>query len=251
MVVKSLPPSSRKVPTTNSTSLAQITKLEQALLGPTYNPNPLLPLLALARHETAEVVHKAIWALHRVFIKLIEDGRVGGLHQSSGEGDGDEEEGSAKDEDEARKVRVWARERMMEYVEILGGLLRDIEPALRVRQSVCLTGLMADREQSSALPLLFSLLPPLSSSTLSPNQPSIHTQYFRLILRHLLHPTSSMRGATARTASSSTADKWEMKSANQVDELDGILPTDVLKTAMEEYWAKYDDLRWMFFREAP
>lgn len=31
---------------------------------------------------------------------------------------------------------------------------------------------------------------------------------------------------------------------------EGVLPLDVLKMAYEEYWAKYDDLRWAFFREA-
>ena len=28
------------------------------------------------------------------------------------------------------------------------------------------------------------------------------------------------------------------------------LPSDVLDEVVEEYWAKYDDLRWAFFREA-
>jgi U3 small nucleolar RNA-associated protein 19 len=36
----------------------------------------------------------------------------------------------------------------------------------------------------------------------------------------------------------------------QVDEAEGVLPQDVAQTVQEDFWAKYDDLRWAFFREA-
>jgi U3 small nucleolar RNA-associated protein 19 len=37
---------------------------------------------------------------------------------------------------------------------------------------------------------------------------------------------------------------------NQVDEDEGVLPEDAASTVQEDFWAKYDDLRWAFFREA-
>lgn len=110
--------------------IKQISTLEASLLADLSDPNSLLPLLGLARHASPEVVHKAIWALHRVFIPLISSGRVGGLASTSlsprVSGDNEPEKGSG------REVKIWVRERMVEYLEILAGLLRDSEAALRV-----------------------------------------------------------------------------------------------------------------------
>jgi len=36
----------------------------------------------------------------------------------------------------------------------------------------------------------------------------------------------------------------------QVEDDEGVLPEDVANTVQEDFWAKYDDLRWAFFREA-
>lgn len=105
---------------------AQVQKLEASLGTDDFNPNPLLPLIALARHNDPQVVHKAVWALHRVFIKYIADGKVAGLS-------GDLVTPVKKPEVEGDvDVKGWIRERLLEYVEILGGLIRDAEPALRV-----------------------------------------------------------------------------------------------------------------------
>lgn len=118
---------------TKATYIAQISSLESSLLADLSDPNPLLPLLALARNESAEVVHKAVWALHRVFIPLISKGSVGGLIHANLEQNVAESVGSGDIEGgESRAVKAWVRERLVEYIRVLGGLLRDREAALRV-----------------------------------------------------------------------------------------------------------------------
>ncbi|KAK6904254.1 hypothetical protein I203_107770 [Kwoniella mangroviensis CBS 8507] len=215
-----------------SNALSQITKLESTLLSDEYDPNPLLPLIALSRHDDPQVVHKAVWALHRVFIKLIGDGRVGGLNgdltvkRSKLE---DIHEDNENDLNEEREVKGWVRERLLEYIEVLGGLVRDSEPALR----------------SSSIPLLFSLLPPLSTSFPS-STPLIHIPFFRLILSLLFNPKASLRGAKPK----SKGEGWKIVEANQVEEDEGVLPPDVIKIVIDDFWAKYDDLRWAFFKES-
>ncbi|OCF39139.1 U3 small nucleolar RNA-associated protein 19 [Kwoniella heveanensis CBS 569] len=221
--------------TSASSPLAQIAKLESSLIEGPYDPNPLLPLLSLARNDSPQIVHKAVWSLHRVFIKLIGDGRVGGLNgdltvrnsrdvQNNGETGVGEVEG-----DEEREVRSWVRERLLEYMDILGGLVRDSEPALR----------------SSSVPLLFSLLPPLSTSA-STSTPLIHTPYFRLLLHYLYNPSSSLRGAKPKNNGAG----WKVVAANQVEDEQGVLPSDVAKIVVDDFWAKYDDIRWAFFKES-
>ena len=122
----------------SSTAISKIAALETKLLSTPYNPNPLVQLLNFARHPAPDVVHKAIWALHRVFIRYIKDGKVGGISDtalrrrsnSALEAEDDQTEGM-----EAREVRGWVRDRLLEYVEVLGGLVRDREPGLRVSPS--------------------------------------------------------------------------------------------------------------------
>lgn len=211
----------------------QIKALEAKLTAAPADPNPLLALLSLARNADAAVVHKATWALYRVFGLLLAQGRVGGI---TGTG-GDESAASvaAGGAGGAREVKAWVRDRLLEYVAVLGGLLRDSEAALRV-SCAAWTELTP---QTSALSLLFALLEPLSTSAGVP----IHLAYFRLLLRALLFPAPSQRGSTA----SSSSKRPSVVAANQADE-DG-LPADVAAAAVDEYWAKYDDLRLFFFRE--
>lgn len=226
--------------------IKQIPTFEASLLADLSDPNNLLPLLSLARHAYPEVVHKDIWALHRVFIPLISAGKVGGLvstslaSRGSGEDEVDEVEVGS-----GREVKIWVRERLVEYLEILAGLLRDNEAALRVSQLLRLhkSGVKLTL-QSSALPLLFSLLPALSTS-------GVHTIYFRIILDALIYPTESLRGASPRkVGSSSTSSQWIVVPAHQVSEDAGVLPQDVIALVVDDFWAKYDDLRLLFFREA-
>lgn len=104
--------------------LLQVQKLEEALTAKPADPNPILALLALARHANPEVVHKAVWALYRVFGVQLAQGRVGGIT-------GPKERESAEVKD-GGKVKSWLRDRLLEYAAILGGLLHDSEAALRV-----------------------------------------------------------------------------------------------------------------------
>lgn len=110
---------------------ARIQALEKHLSRDTesFNPNPLLELIAFARHDDPRIVHSAIWALHRVFIKIIGDGRVGrAVLVSSAAGDQDEVDLRG----EGWQVREWIMQRLNEYVDVLAGLMRDSEEALRV-----------------------------------------------------------------------------------------------------------------------
>jgi U3 small nucleolar RNA-associated protein 19 len=191
------------------------------------DPNPLLGMLALARNPSAEVVHKAVWALYRVFGAQIAAGRVGGI-TGTGEPEVRAISGKEAKDGGAREVKGWVRDRLLEFVEILGGLLRDTEAGLR----------------SSALKVLFGLLPPLSAAAGVP----YHTAYFRILLRHMLAPTPSLRGARPAAATSSSSARWATVAANQEGE-DGVLPPEIAAEAVDEFWAKYDDLRIFFFRE--
>jgi len=205
-----------------------------------FNPNPLLELVSLARHAEPEVVHSAVWALHRVFIKLVGDGRLGrAIFKENSEDDEevDLDEGGGA-------VRDWIMKRLGEYVDILGGLLRDSEEGLRVGHLVESFRRILTL-QSSAVPLLFSLLPSLSLAASPPPGPAvIHIPYIRLVIRHLLFPSASLRGSKVQKGSLKTVAEY------QVEENEGVLPEDVANTVQEDFWAKYDDLRWAFFREA-
>jgi len=124
--------SAKEASSSKANPLEAIPHLEKACTASTYNPNSLIPLLALSRHSDPEIVFKAVWALHRVFIKYINDNRVGGIVDSPSRVRGGEEEGEeTKDEG---SVKGWVRDRLFDYVEVLGGLLRDSEDALRVRR---------------------------------------------------------------------------------------------------------------------
>jgi U3 small nucleolar RNA-associated protein 19 len=110
---------------------ARIQLLEKHLTkkADSFNPNPLLELVSLARHDDPQVVHSAIWALHRVFIKLVGDGRLGRASLRTNE---EEESDQVDMGGEGSQVRDWIVKRLGEYVDVLGGLLRDSEEALRV-----------------------------------------------------------------------------------------------------------------------
>jgi U3 small nucleolar RNA-associated protein 19 len=137
MALPKLPKSKASKPAStpkNATSLARIAQLESSLLEQTYNPNNLVPLIRLSRDNDPEVVHKSIWALHRVFVNYIQDEKVGGLTSAVLQG-GERDEGETQvvlEKEGGREVKSWVRERLLVYVEVLGGLLRDSEEGLRV-----------------------------------------------------------------------------------------------------------------------
>ncbi len=101
-----------------------IPSLESRLTGAAYDPNDLVPLTALARHADPAVAHKAVWALYRVWVRLVADGRTRRPQRSGGlEG----EDVAAADE-----VVRWTEQRLDEYVDILRGAVWDVEASLRV-----------------------------------------------------------------------------------------------------------------------
>jgi U3 small nucleolar RNA-associated protein 19 len=118
----------------HSIPILKVAQLEESLLAKPYNPNKLVPLVSLSRHDDPEVVHKAVWALHRVFIRYIGEGKVGGITSASSSDSGAkvEEHEAGQDRSGGKQVKSWVRERFFEYVEVLGGLCRDKEDGLRV-----------------------------------------------------------------------------------------------------------------------
>ena len=116
--------------TSTPAPIAHIAKLEAQLLAKPYNPNSLLVLLGLARHDDPQIVHKAIWALYRVFVAYINEGIVGQVRPLV-RGDAPQSTVS-REGDDATEVKHWVRDRLMEYVEVLSSLLRDSEENLRV-----------------------------------------------------------------------------------------------------------------------
>lgn len=71
------------------------------------------------------------------------------------------------------------------------------------------------------------------------------------MLNLFLNPVLSLRGASPRTGASSSqsSGQWAIVPAHQVQEDEGVLPGDVVELIVDDFWAKYDDLRWAFFRE--
>lgn len=226
--------------TDDDAAVKRIAKLEAKLTADPSDPNPLLPVIQLARHASPQVVHKAVWALHRMFILLIGQRRVAELEASRAE--------------EIDPVKAWAKDRLDEYIDILASLLRDEEEALRVSRLAGALAAQSLNRQASGLKLLFALLPAFSAAISGPSRKVVHMPLLRRILTATLDPEPSMRGAQVRdrsAASSSThTSPWTIDSESQIDLESGILPDDVTQLLAEEYWAKYDDLRWAFFREA-
>jgi len=222
--------------TPSSEELGTIASLEAKLTSPKYNPNPLLELLSRTRYSSAEVVHKAIWSLYRVFAKFIADGRLQRVpNRRSGDADGGTD-GASVAADTANQVVHWVEQRFQEYVDSLSGLLRDSEPSLR----------------ASSIKILVNLLQPLSASISTTSGSSvIAIPHLRRLLDALLFPTPSLRGA--KSVKPSGGPSWKSVADNQYkpggeDAVDGEVPKDVLDVVVK-HLTDYDDLRWAFFRE--
>lgn len=71
----------------------------------------------------------------------------------------------------------------------------------------------------------------------------IHIPYFRILVGYLLSPPLSQRGAASASPDDAVEDNQEGE--------EGELPLDVAGMAVDDYWAKHDDLRLFFFREIP
>ncbi|KAI5452760.1 Maturation and nuclear export of 40S ribosomal subunits interacting protein [Naganishia albida] len=250
MVASSLPSKAyRQAATANSTAsqIAKITEYETQLTSAVkkteFNPNALIPLTALARHESPEVVHKAVWALYRAWVKILSDGHLVPT-PAGGQGDAARSKNGSEDESPeaaAAAVQKWMMDRLNEYLEILAGLLRDSEPSLR----------------KSAATLSFSVLPPISVSLSNQvGKQIISMPHISRLLQTLIHETQSLRGAKpskkASTSSDPTKGRWQVVEDHQYHykgEVETeLLPTDVADEVARKL-ADYDDLRWAFFRE--
>ena len=114
----SLPPTKKR----KTSHVAHIERLEETLvssLSKSSSLNPLADFTNLAATLTdSHDLHKAIYAIYRVFVLIIDSNR---LCSTSGEGD------------EVKVVRSWLNERLAEYTSLLCGCLRNDEKAIRVR----------------------------------------------------------------------------------------------------------------------
>jgi U3 small nucleolar RNA-associated protein 19 len=80
--------------------------------------NPLVDLLDIAHNTVdAQTASKGIWALYRVFVVIMTHDLLLNVSGS----------------DESQAVRVWLQEKLNAYVTLLVGLMKDEEPALKVR----------------------------------------------------------------------------------------------------------------------
>ena len=78
--------------------------------------NPLADLLELTvSYEDPQLTLKGIYAMYRVFVILIDSGRLG-----------------PHSDEEAKVVREWISDRLSEFSDFLFGLLKDEETTLRV-----------------------------------------------------------------------------------------------------------------------
>ncbi|KAL1734209.1 CBF/Mak21 family-domain-containing protein [Schizophyllum commune] len=153
----SLPPPSKKRKIQESQTIKEAQRLEQILtdaINTNTSLNPLADLVDLAASaKDARDVSKTIYALYRVFVLLINEGKL--------EVDGTEA---------AAAVKTWIREQMNRYVNVLGALFNHEEKTIRL----------------SALQILFSLQKHLSSSISAPSKPQFHVSHFKRIVSFLL-----------------------------------------------------------------
>lgn len=135
MPIRSLPSESAERPSkkrklsatkgiTSKTIAALESQLTSAVLpdsnsNSTTTLNPLVDLYTVALNVgiSAADTLKAIWALYRVWVVVIDSGKMRG--------------GKSEDEN-VQVVKAWLWERLNEYVDLLCGSLKDEEKVLRV-----------------------------------------------------------------------------------------------------------------------
>ena len=118
----SLPPPSKKRKINWDENAQNIKQLEDKLTNSVAHNtslNPLADLLTLAQNlEDPHDTSKAIYALYRVFVVIITNGKL-----------------ALGGDETAKVVKAWIWDRLQTYVDYLGGLLQDDEKFLRVRQT--------------------------------------------------------------------------------------------------------------------
>jgi U3 small nucleolar RNA-associated protein 19 len=176
--LRSLPPPTKKRKISDESDLIESIRVTEeeltTALANNTSINALADLVNVATHtEGAEATSKAIYALYRIFVLVINDEKL-----------------RPQVDESSKAIRSWIWERLNTYVGFLGGLLQDEEKMLRM----------------SALQILFSLLKHLSSSATSPgahNEPQLHVNYFRKLIGFLLLCPPSTRSASSSNTSRS------------------------------------------------
>lgn len=209
-VLSSLPPTKKR----KTSHAANIEHIEEALtsaLSKSASLNPLADLTSLAATLTnSQDLHKAIYALYRVFALIIDSNRFCSKN----------EEG-----EEAKVVRSWLNERLTEYTAVLCKCLKNDQKGIRVRSNHpwILSHPNGFHFQTSALEILFSILKHLSESfSKTTSQPQFHVSYFRKVVNGILI----------------------------VDVDDGRLDPDVRDHFLATWFSIHDDVRWFFLRES-
>ena len=224
----SLPPPSKKRKINRDDNAQNIKQLEDKLTNAVANNtslNPLADLLSLTQNvEDPHDTSKAIYALYRVFVVIITNGKLG-----------------LGGDETAKVVKAWIWDRLQTYVDFLGGLLQDDEKFLRVRPNSPIFKNKfhcANRQPKvSALQIMFSLLKSLSTSYTKSShptkpQPQFHTSHFRKIVSSLLLcPPSKRKSSTPKAEG-------------------GLLDGDVLDLFYDAWFSVHDDIRWFFLRES-
>jgi U3 small nucleolar RNA-associated protein 19 len=170
-----------------------IVQLEAALEAAPTDLNPLADLIgALDAAQSPRVIHAAAYALHRIFSRLIRQGR---LH------------GRLKSGDEAVKtVREWLKARWTEYTDALCRLLAHSDGTIRVSSTtrdffigscVCLTYW---EQKLSVHSILLDFVRVEAERLTSLQNPPAHqfaSHLFRKIVRALLIPVEETGAVTA------------------------------------------------------
>ncbi|TCD67592.1 hypothetical protein EIP91_012222 [Steccherinum ochraceum] len=216
----SLPPSHKKRKLNSEKNaddvlVSSIQTLEAQLTAAVSNKttlNPLADLLDIAQNATEpSVLSKAIYALYRVFVVIIAAGMLSG----------------PAGDDTAKAVRSWINERLQSYAQLLVGLLKDEEKALK----------------TSALTILMSLQKHLSTavSKTSSTGPQWHNAHFKQAVQGLLTCPSSPR-------SHQRTKKRKSEEGENTDS--GTLDSDVRDLFVDKWLTENDDVRWFFLRES-
>ncbi|KAG8996484.1 hypothetical protein FRB94_008243 [Tulasnella sp. JGI-2019a] len=199
-------PTSRKRQKTSSSN-EDVKSLEQSLLVAVQagsSLNPLSDLIALVSSSSdPQTTHSVIYAVYRIVVALSQAGKLGQ------EGNGTEE---------AKIVRQWLDARVASFSELLAGLLKDDEKALRM----------------GALEIMLSLIIHLSKSVSATGRLDIHLSHFRHLVHGLLVCPPSPRP---------TSDPGYGQGPGRIE-------IDVRDKFLEENLTVHDDLRWFFLREA-
>ncbi|CDZ97910.1 Predicted nucleolar protein involved in ribosome biogenesis [Phaffia rhodozyma] len=217
--------------------LSQISAFEEVLLPSTSSLNPLIDLLSLVKTSPEpEVVHKGVYALGRVFTALLTQNRLNfqlrkrsnrqRIGPGAGAGSDDDEAKGQEQEDREVMVMEWVKARFNDYIEYLGGLLKDVETELR---SAALTHLL------SFLPLLA----PINDLNLK-STPFYPASYIRQLVKFLLLPTPSTRGASTL---------YSISQEGVSDGMQGLsVENDVLEKVVSLMEEK-KDVRWSILKE--